>query len=70
MLSRWFKNNMANTLLSESEIDYIQRGVKEGIRADGRSSRDYRHFELTTGNVSNTSGSAEIKLVATPIYPK
>ena len=54
---------MANRLLSEHEIDYIERGVEEDIRADGRTKNDYRHFNITTGTVSHTSGSAEIKLV-------
>ena len=54
---------MANRLLSDNELDYIKRGVKEDIRADGRTNKDYRHFELSLGSISNTSGSAEIKLV-------
>ena len=54
---------MANRTLSDHERSYITRGVQEDIRADGRGCIDYRHFELCTGVVSNTSGSAEIKLV-------
>lgn len=55
---------MANRILSDHERAYITRGVQEDIRSDGRSCRDYRHFELRVGVVSNTSGSAEIKLVS------
>ena len=57
------EEKMANRLLSDHERIYIERGVKENIRADGRTHKDYRHFQLTTGTVSNTSGSSEIKLV-------
>ena len=54
---------MANRILSDYERLYISEGIKEDIRADGRGRKDYRHFELKTGIVSNTNGSAEIKLV-------
>lgn len=54
---------MADRTLSDYERLYITEGIKEDLRADGRSCRDYRHFELKTGVVSNTSGSAEIRLV-------
>lgn len=58
---------MAYRTLSDHERSYITRGVQEDIRADGRGCIDYRHFELCTGVVSNTSGSAEIKLERTNI---
>ena len=54
---------MADRALSDFEISYIKKGVLADIRSDGRSCRDYRNFELRSGIVSNTSGSAEIKLV-------
>lgn len=57
------RSKMAYRLLSDSEKEYIQRGVAENVRADGRSNKDYRDFEIKIGSVSNTSGSAEIKLV-------
>lgn len=60
--------NMACTALSDFERSYISQGIKEDVRADGRSRQDYRHFKLRTGIVSNTSGSAEIKLVGGANY--
>lgn len=54
---------MADRALSDFEISYIKQGVLGDIRSDGRSCRDYRSFELRSEIVSNTSGSAEIKLV-------
>ncbi|KAL5467333.1 hypothetical protein EMCRGX_G031546 [Ephydatia muelleri] len=48
--------------LSRWEREYIVSGVNEDFRTDGRSCKDYRHFTLETGVVSNTSGSARIKL--------
>ena len=55
--------NMATVSLSVFERSYIIRGVQEGIRADGREAKDYRHFDLTTNVIPNTNGSAEIKMV-------
>lgn len=54
---------MASINLSAFERSYIICGVQEGVRADGREAKAYRHFDLTTGVISNTSGSAEIKMV-------
>ena len=55
--------SMASFLLSKPEIDYIVDGVNSNYRADGRTCKDYRHFNIQTGVVSNTSGSAKIQLV-------
>ena len=55
---------MANFQLSQSEREYIVNGVREDLRADGRTCTDYRHFTVRTGVVSNTSGSAKIELVS------
>ena len=55
---------MATQLLSEYEREYIVAGVNQDLREDGRNCRDYRHFSLRTGVVSNTSGSARIQLVS------
>ncbi len=54
---------MASFLLSKPEIDYIVDGVNSNYRADGRTCKDYRLFNIQTGVVSNTSGSAKIQLV-------
>ena len=55
--------------LSRWEREYITSGVNEDFRADGRCCKDYRHFTLETGVVSNTSGSAKIKLVSIKKLP-
>ena len=55
---------MATFHLSQSEREYIVSGVREDLRADGRTCRDYRHFTVRTGIVSNTSGSAKVELVS------
>lgn len=55
---------MATQLLSEYERDYIVTGVNQDLREDGRNCRDYRHFSVRTGVVSNTSGSARVQLVS------
>lgn len=62
---------MATHLLSRYEREYIVSGVNEDFRADGRTCRDFRHFSLESGVVSNTSGSAKIQLVssATQLSP-
>ncbi len=55
---------MASQLLSRYEREYIVKGVNCDFRADGRGCRDFRHFSLESGIVSNTSGSAKVQLVS------
>ena len=52
-------------MLSEEEKQYVIGGVREDFRADGRSCEDYRGIEVECGLVSNTNGSARIKIVRT-----
>lgn len=54
---------MADAVLSSFERTFIIGGVEQDFRSDGRSCQDYRHFEVETGIVSNTSGSARLRLV-------
>ena len=54
---------MADAMLSSFERTFIVNGVEQDFRSDGRSCHDYRHFEVETGIVSNTSGSARLRLV-------
>lgn len=58
---------MADILLSEAEKVYILHGVQENIRNDGRSRQDYRPMELETGIVSNSNGSARLRLANSDI---
>ncbi|NXP36735.1 EXOS7 protein, partial [Leiothrix lutea] len=58
---------MASVVLSEAEKLYIVHGVQEDLRVDGRGCEDYRCAEVETDVVSNTSGSARVKLVETDI---
>ncbi|NXN95196.1 EXOS7 protein, partial [Rhinopomastus cyanomelas] len=58
---------MASVVLSEAEKLYIVHGVQEDLRVDGRGCEDYRCAEVETDVVSNTSGSARVKLGHTDI---
>ena len=55
---------MADVSLSSFERRFIVKGVEQDFRSDGRSCQDYRYFEVETGIVSNTSGSARLRLVS------
>ncbi|XP_047552025.1 exosome complex component RRP42 [Lutra lutra] len=59
--------SMASVVLSEAEKVYIVHGVQEDLRVDGRGCEDYRCVEVETDVVSNTSGSARVKLGHTDI---
>uniref|UniRef100_A0A8B9J3B8 Exosome component 7 n=1 Tax=Amazona collaria TaxID=241587 RepID=A0A8B9J3B8_9PSIT len=59
--------SMAAVVLSEPEKLYIVHGVQEDLRVDGRGCEDYRCAEVETDVVSNTSGSARVKLGNTDI---
>ncbi|KAG0261877.1 Exosome complex component RRP42 [Mortierella polycephala] len=49
-------------LISPAERDYILKGIECNIRADGRQRPDYREVILETGVVSQTSGSARVRI--------
>ncbi|KAG0299889.1 Exosome complex component RRP42 [Dissophora globulifera] len=49
-------------LISPAERDYILKGIECNIRADGRQRADYREVTLETGVVSQTSGSARVRI--------
>ncbi|KAF9123443.1 Exosome complex component RRP42 [Mortierella sp. 14UC] len=50
------------SLISPAERDYILKGIECNIRADGRQRPDYREVILETGVVSQTSGSARVRI--------
>ncbi|XP_067857930.1 exosome complex component RRP42 isoform X2 [Heptranchias perlo] len=58
---------MATVVLSEAEKVYVMHGVQDDLRIDGRGCEDYRHIEIETDVVSNTSGSARVKIGHTGI---
>lgn len=58
---------MASVTLSEAEKVYVAHGIQEDLRVDGRGCEDYRCIEVETDVVSNTSGSARVKLGHTDI---
>ncbi|XP_055509147.1 exosome complex component RRP42 [Leucoraja erinacea] len=58
---------MAAVVLSEAERVYAMHGVQDDLRIDGRGCEDYRHIEIETDVVSNTSGSARMKIGHTDI---
>ncbi|XP_002157039.2 exosome complex component RRP42 [Hydra vulgaris] len=58
---------MATVMLSEEEKYFIVSGIEEDFRTDGRSCNDYRAITVQTGIISNTSGSAQVKLAGTNV---
>jgi exosome complex component RRP42 len=58
---------MSEVLLSEYEKSYIVQGIENNFREDGRSCRDMRHITITTGVISNASGSSRLQLGETDI---
>ncbi|XP_030831783.1 exosome complex exonuclease RRP42-like [Strongylocentrotus purpuratus] len=59
---------MASIQLGEGEKTFIIHGIcKDDLRSDGRTCLSYRNFELECGVVSNTSGSARLKLSNTQV---
>lgn len=53
--------------ISSFEKDYITKGIAQNMRSDGRERLDYRAFTLETGIVSQTNGSARVKLSNTDV---
>ncbi|KAG0171825.1 Exosome complex component RRP42 [Apophysomyces sp. BC1034] len=53
---------MPAPLISPAEKQYIEQGVENDCRADGRGCLEYRHLILETGLLSQTSGSARCRL--------
>ncbi|KAF9578255.1 Exosome complex component RRP42 [Lunasporangiospora selenospora] len=49
-------------LISPAERDYILKSIDANIRADGRQRQDYREVTLEMGIVSQTSGSARVRI--------
>ncbi|XP_074660064.1 exosome complex component RRP42-like [Tubulanus polymorphus] len=58
---------MAKIILSETERTFVLHGVQDNFRCDGRSNEDYRHLEMETDVISNTTGSARVRLANTDI---
>ena len=58
---------MAEVDLSEAERTYILHGIQDNLRVDGRGCEDYRYMEVETEVVSNTNGSARLRLANTDI---
>ncbi|XP_059147747.1 exosome complex exonuclease RRP42-like [Physella acuta] len=58
---------MADVDLSEAEKTFILHSVQDNFREDGRGCEDFRHMELETGLISNTNGSARVRLASTDV---
>ncbi|KAM8966387.1 exosome complex component RRP42 [Pelodytes ibericus] len=58
---------MASVVLSEAEKVYILHGIQDDLRCDGRGCEDYRYIEVETDVVSNTTGSARVKIGHTDV---
>jgi len=53
--------------LGEAEIIYIEGGVLQNLRNDGRGNDEYRPIMLETGLINNAYGSARIRLGNTDV---
>ena len=51
----------------QHERRFISDGVACDMREDGRARGDYRSFRIETGIISNTNGSARLRLADTHI---
>ncbi|NP_001086766.1 exosome component 7 S homeolog [Xenopus laevis] len=58
---------MASVVLSEAEKVYVLHGVQDDLRTDGRGCEDYRCIEVESDVVSNTTGSARVKIGHTDV---
>ena len=50
----------SSTLLSKAEKSYVQDGLRQSTRADGRGMEDYRAISLETGVSALANGSAKV----------
>jgi exosome complex component RRP42 len=53
--------------LSKSESLYIEEGIKQDVRNDGRQKLDFRPFKLETKLIVQSNGSARVKLGNTDV---
>jgi exosome complex component RRP42 len=53
---------MPAALISPAEKSYIEQGIEQDCRADGRARLEYRHVVMETGLLSQASGSARCRL--------
>jgi len=53
---------MPQVRLSKAEKRFIEEGISEDVRADGRRRLEFRHFTLDVGVVPQASGSAHLCL--------
>ncbi|KAF8821376.1 3' exoribonuclease family, domain 1 domain-containing protein [Cardiosporidium cionae] len=51
---------MMHRAVSQSERKYLEDGILQGIRLDGRGYLDYRPYSVETGILSSANGSARI----------
>jgi len=58
---------MAEVLLSNAEKTFIIHVIQDNIRTDGRKCDDYRHIDLELDLVSNSAGSARLRLANSDI---
>jgi len=48
-------------------LNYLERGLIDGIRADGRSRLDYRYFSIESSVIEAANGSASVTLGGTRV---
>lgn len=53
--------------ISNNERKFLEDGISENMRNDGRGNLDYRPFIVETGILTQTNGSARLKIDNTDI---
>lgn len=54
-------------MVSLPEIDFIEAGLKHGVRLDGRGSADFRPIEIEVGVIAQANGSSRCHLGGTDV---
>ncbi|KAG0556295.1 hypothetical protein KC19_11G041500 [Ceratodon purpureus] len=53
--------------LSAAEVSYIEGGIAQNLRSDGRGRLDFRNISIVTGVIPQASGSARCKVGGTDV---
>lgn len=53
--------------LSSSERKFLEGGIAQGLRNDGRGRHDFRSFSIDVGTIPQANGSARVRLGATDV---
>lgn len=53
--------------LSLAEMRFLEGGIAQGLRSDGRGLHDFRNFSIDVGIIPQANGSARVRLGATDV---